>query len=503
MRRLFAVIIVAIAALLGGLIAIPASASSATFAASADTFADATSTGTNFGTASRVWADNDAPVRWGYLRFNVTGIPTGCTVSGASLKLTVGNSLNNEAPYGGDLYGVASTSWSETGLTWANKPATGTTKVASVTGAVAKGSSYTWNASSLVKGNGLVSMALKTTSWNGAGYYSREGSSTLGPRLSVTTTCPTATPTPTVSTSSPAPSPSPTVTATPAPSPTPTVTAAPSPSPSPTATAPAPSPTPTATATPPPTVTTLPRPDHIVIAIDENKDYSTIASDPYISGLAAQGVLMTDSHGVSHPSEPNYLALWSGSTQGITDDSCPHTFTTNNLGAQLIAAGRNAKIYSETMPSDGYTGCTYSNYARKHNPLVNWTQTADASHNLTYAAWPTDYTTLPAVSMVVPNLCDDMHDCSVSTGSTWLKNHIDAYAQWAKTHNSLLILTFDEDSSSTTSNHIYTVLIGEHVQVGVKSAQTINHYNVLHTIEQTYGLSLLGPTAAPISNIWK
>src|SRR4051812_32275105 len=111
MRRLFAIIVLAIAALFGSLLAAPASAATTSFAATADTFADAASTTTNFGTATRVWADNDAPVRWTYLRFNVSGIASGCTVGGASLKLTVGNSLNNEAPYGGDLYSVADTAW--------------------------------------------------------------------------------------------------------------------------------------------------------------------------------------------------------------------------------------------------------------------------------------------------------------------------------------------------------------------------------------------------------
>src|SRR5439155_825398 len=83
--------------------------------------------------------------------------------------------------------------------------------------------------------------------------------------------------------------------------------------------------------------------------------------------------------------------------------------------------------------------------ATKPNPLADWTATADAAHDKTYASWPSDFTTLPTVSLVVPNLCSDMHDCSVATGDGWLKTHFDPYVQWAKSHNSLAIMTFDED----------------------------------------------------------
>src|SRR4051812_48679099 len=103
-----------------------------------------------------------------------------------------------------------------------------------------------------------------------------------------------------------------------------------------------------------------PTPDHIVIAIDENHAYSQIvgsANAPYINGLVSQGALLTNSFAVTHPSQPNYLALFSGSTQGVTDDSVPSNipFTTVNLGAQLRAAGKTFIGYSEGLPSVGYT----------------------------------------------------------------------------------------------------------------------------------------------------
>ncbi len=252
----------------------------------------------------------------------------------------------------------------------------------------------------------------------------------------------------------------------------------------------------------------VPTPAHVVVVVMENHAYSQIigsSSAPYINSLASGGANFTQSFGVTHPSEPNYLALFSGSTQGITDDSCPHTFSAGNLGQQLIAAGHTFTGYSESMPSDGYTGCTSGEYARKHNPWVNFTN-VPASSNLTFTHFPTTasgFSALPSVSFVVPNLCDDMHDCSIATGDSWLKSHIDAYAQWAKANNSLLVVTFDEDDSSH-GNQIPTIFYGQHVKTGAYS-EHITHYNVLHTLEDAYSLPCVANScsAPSITDAWQ
>jgi len=110
--------------------------------------------------------------------------------------------------------------------------------------------------------------------------------------------------------------------------------------------------------------TSVPRFDHIVLVMFENKASSqiTASSAPYFQSLATQGASFSQSYAITHPSQPNYIALFSGSTQGVTSDSCPKTFSAGNLGAQLIAAGLTFKGYSESMPSDGYTGCSSGNY---------------------------------------------------------------------------------------------------------------------------------------------
>lgn len=251
----------------------------------------------------------------------------------------------------------------------------------------------------------------------------------------------------------------------------------------------------TAGGTPARAATSVPRFDHIVLAMFENKANSqiTASSAPYFTSLAAQGARFSQSFAVTHPSQPNYLALFSGSAQGVTSDACPKSFSGTNLGAQLIGAGLTFTGYSESMPSNGYTGCTSGEYARKHNSWVDFTN-VPAADNLTYASFPGTFTSLPTVAFVTPNLCDDMHDCSIATGDSWLSSHLDAYAQWAKTHNSLLIVTFDEDDSSH-SNQIFTAFVGAHVTVGVYS-EHITHYTVLRTIEASYGLAGINNAAS-------
>ena len=247
----------------------------------------------------------------------------------------------------------------------------------------------------------------------------------------------------------------------------------------------------------------VPRFDHVVVVLFENKSSSQITASkaPYFTSLAAQGAKFSQSYAITHPSQPNYLALFSGATQGVTSDACPKTFTGANLGSQLIGAGLSFAGYSEDMPSDGYTGCSNGDYMRKHNPWVDFS-TVPAASNLTYARFPTDYSKLPTVAFVVPDMCNDMHDCSIGTGDTWLRTQLDGYAQWAKTHNSLLIVTFDEDNSLSL-NHITTTFVGAGVKPGTYSTK-ITHYSVLRTIETAYGLPALGgaASATPITGPW-
>ena len=257
----------------------------------------------------------------------------------------------------------------------------------------------------------------------------------------------------------------------------------------------------------------VPRPSHIVLVILENHAYQDIigSSDaPYINSLAknAFSVNFRNSFAIEHPSQPNYLDLYSGRNQGVTDDDHPSNtpFTTPNLGKQLISAGFSYTTYSEGLPSVGYNGDSYGAYVRKHNPAANWmgsgTNQIPATTNQPFTSFPTDYTKLPTVSIVVPNENNDMHDGSVKQGDTWIKNNLDKYVQWAKTHNSLFILTFDEDDYSA-NNRIATIFTGSMIKGG-NYKTNINHYNVLRTIESMYGLSFIGNASkVKTINCWR
>ena len=254
------------------------------------------------------------------------------------------------------------------------------------------------------------------------------------------------------------------------------------------------------------TASALPTPSHVVIVMEENHSYSDIIGNtsqaPYMNQLAGEGALMTSSFAITHPSEPNYMALFAGSTFGLSSDACPVSEgTTANLGSELLAAGDTFKGYSEGLPSTGSTVCTSGKYARKHSPWINFSNVPGAD-SLPFSSFPTSYASLPTVSFVIPNLNDDMHDGTIAQADTWLKNNMSAYATWAQSNNSLLIVTWDEDDS-TENNQIPTIFVGQGVTAGHYS-ETVNHYNILATIEKMYGLAAVGSSssASPIADIW-
>jgi hypothetical protein len=249
----------------------------------------------------------------------------------------------------------------------------------------------------------------------------------------------------------------------------------------------------------------VPRPDHIVVVVEENHSHQQITGNPdapYMNALAAAGATFSSFFAETHPSYPNYLALFSGSTHAITNDSCPHTFSGPSLGGEAIAAGVGFTGYSEDLPSVGFTGCTSGKYVRRHSPWVDFTD-VPSSANRPFTDFPSDYSQLPAISFVIPNLDHDMHDGTVAQGDAWLQANLGGYATWAMTHNSVLVVTFDEDDNDQ-GNRIPTYVVGQPVAPGVYDTN-VNHYNLLRTMADAYGLSPMGAstTANPILDIWQ
>ncbi|MGX7871609.1 alkaline phosphatase family protein [Mesorhizobium sp. ORM6] len=227
-------------------------------------------------------------------------------------------------------------------------------------------------------------------------------------------------------------------------------------------------------------------PDHVVIVVEENHGYSDIIGNsaaPYINSLASQGTLFTNYYAVAHPSEPNYFAMFSGSTQGITADG-PFFFpTTPTLAGELSQAGDSFVGYAESPPD------------QDHNPWASFGDSQNTGQD--FSNFPTDFSKLPTVSFVIPNITDDMHTGTIAQGDQWLSTNLSAYANWATTHNSILVLTFDENDG-TGNNQVATIVLGAGVGAG-QNSQLFDHYSLLHTIENMYHLPALGSTAtAPI-----
>ena len=311
-------------------------------------------------------------------------------------------------------------------------------------------------------------------------------------------------------------------------------------------------------------------PDHVVIVIEENLPTRELAPElAYLNSLLHQGANFTNSHGIDHPSQPNYLALFSGDPQGTGSDAKRNPDGSNpivnghtqvgtndpllntpldapNLGAALIRAGRSFAGYSEDLPARGFTGVSRTgppgsgiDYQRKHNPWVNWQAVKDdrsaatSYRRASICHSPNFRPMMPASPSCRPSLSsypirsNDGHKSDaappgINYGKAmddWLRQHIEPYRRWALSHNSLLIITWDEDDDAYTPvkdaagatvakryiNLIPTIMVGAGVVPGDYS-QHIDHYVVLRTIEDFYGLAPLArhdTAATPIIDAFR
>jgi acid phosphatase len=246
--------------------------------------------------------------------------------------------------------------------------------------------------------------------------------------------------------------------------------------------------------------------DHVIVVIMENHSYDQVRLKPYTYSLIANYTACTRSYAVTHPSLPNYLALWAGLTFGISNDDCPpygSPFTAENLGQACEAAGKTWRSYSEDLPIAGSPVCSDAGYRRKHAP---WTDFSNLDHNneRPYSDLGPDIAAgqLPSLAFVVPNQCNSTHDCSITTGDDWLAANLPQMLQ-AMGRRGVLILTWDEDDGAS-GNHILTVFAGPTVKSGYSHTPSENHYSVLRTICEALGLPPMGAAASvpPITDIW-
>ena len=255
----------------------------------------------------------------------------------------------------------------------------------------------------------------------------------------------------------------------------------------------------------------LPHFVHAVIVVEENHDFAQADSAhmPYLHSLMAQYGYATQYYANTHPSIGNYFVLTAG--QIITNsDSYSATITEDNIVRHLVAAGKTWKSYAEDLPSVGYTGQKSGGYARKHNPLSFFSDVVNDSAQLKrlvpFTQFATDLAgdTLPNYAFVVPNLCNDAHDCSLETADAWLQTNIaPLLASPSFQTGGLLVIVFDEADSDNThgGGRIVWTAISPKAKRGFTSATLYQHENTLRLMAEGLGLTSFPGAAANASNM--
>ena len=257
--------------------------------------------------------------------------------------------------------------------------------------------------------------------------------------------------------------------------------------------------------------------ERVIVVIMENKSYDVARVQPYTAGLMTRGVTFTRSFAVTHPSQPNYMALWAGDLLGVLDNTCPAPGTPlagENLGHACERAGIEWRAYSEDLPAAGSDTCSFEGngssglYTRKHEPWTNFSN-LDHTRERPYADLAGDLAAgkLPRLVYVIPNNCHNSHNrkvtgCDARAADAWLAQALPPLVDAAGPRG-LVILTWDEDDKDA-ANHILTVFAGGAVRSGVAISRLITHYTLVRTIGDGLGLAPFGLATreAPIDSVW-
>jgi phosphatidylinositol-3-phosphatase len=251
---------------------------------------------------------------------------------------------------------------------------------------------------------------------------------------------------------------------------------------------------------------------HIIVFVFENHEYASVignAQAPTFTRTARAFGTLTHYDAVTHPSLPNYIALVSGSTNGIVDDCTRCTVDAPNLADELETAHKAWRVYAEGLPRTGYTGAFAGRYAKKHDPFVYFRDIADNQSRLRnivpLSRLRPDLRSnrFPDFAFVVPDLCHSMHDCSVRAGDAWLRRELPPLLRLPAT---AVFVIFDEGVTGVGGGgHVPALVAGTAVSPHSRYTAVTSHYGLLRTIEDAWGLEHLGRSAAarPITGIWR
>jgi hypothetical protein len=252
---------------------------------------------------------------------------------------------------------------------------------------------------------------------------------------------------------------------------------------------------------------------HVVVIVMENAEYGEVIgarAAPYVTTLAHRYGVATASFAMTHPSLPNYLALTSGSTHGISSDCTSCSVSGQNIVDQLERAGLSWRAYMEDLPRPCFTGAEAGEYAKKHDPFAYYSDIVRSPTRCGrirgFAALASDLRAgrLPTFAWITPNLCNDGHDCGVAAGDRFLARTTPSLLSELGP-NGLLLVTWDEGRSGAgccggaAGGRVATVVAGPRVRPGTREARPVDDYGVLGTIEEVLGLATLGGAADPRS----
>jgi len=262
---------------------------------------------------------------------------------------------------------------------------------------------------------------------------------------------------------------------------------------------PSPSPTESATASPVPSKTPAPRTSNVFVIVMENTSLAVALRSPTLQRLAAKYGLATSYSAVSSPSLPNYLAMTSGSTWGVTDDGY-HLLPAGGLGAQLTAAGVSWRAYMEGLTSAGCVGSPYP-YALKHNPFAYYGGSCPANV-VPFDALDADLAgNTPSFVWITPGLCHDGHDCAMTEAGPWLEDlvaRIVATPAWRD--RGVLFIVWDEGDGRSS---VVPLIVATPGLESRRVDGVYDHYSLLATIEDHFGLPRLGAAkdARPLTDL--
>lgn len=249
----------------------------------------------------------------------------------------------------------------------------------------------------------------------------------------------------------------------------------------------------------------------VLLVVLENTDYADAIQQSDLARLADEGALLANFRAETHPSQPNYIAMTSGDTHGVRDNEA-YNLDVRHIGDLFEAKGLSWKIYAEGYPGNCFKGEQRKDYVRKHNPFISYANVQSdpgrCARIVPAEVLDRDLASgkLPYFSFYVPDLRNDGHDTNLNFAGRWVARKFVPKLRPEFAKGLLLVITFDEARNASGDNRIYTALLGAGVKPGSRSDALYDHYSLLRTLEERFGLGSLGKNdekAVPIQGTWK